>query len=101
MNFSPDETLKALGALAAALIAGFFTWIAGNRAGRAAFITATSQAADQVIARYETMVRTLMGEVENLKHEVAHCQTAHADCQRQMDDLRRLVSDGPTPRKPK
>jgi len=99
MTFTPDELLKAGGAIIAAIIAGFFAWVAGNRTGRAAFITATSEAADKVIARYEAMVKTLASDIEHLSHKVEACEDKHRECEAKVADLTRLVSDGPSPRK--
>lgn len=65
---------------AAGLLSSVGTFFAGQRHGKAEFITAVSKAADLVIVR-------LQSECERMEDAREKCEAGHAECQRQVSTL--------------
>lgn len=88
-----EDILKLLGGVIVALIAGAFTFFAGHRTGQAAFINAVSAAADKVIKRLESEIERVTGRCDHLEGKVADCEDHRRQCEAEVADLRRLITD--------
>lgn len=72
---------KDIGAILVTIITSLGTLLVGMRAGRAQFITAVHQAADQVIERLEH-------EIERVSLRADKCDEAHEKCKEELRSFR-------------
>lgn len=84
---------KELGAIAVTTITTLGAWFGGLRQGRAQFINAVHQAADQVINRYEVMADRLAKRLDEAEARNRECQVAHEECRDKVRELRTQIED--------
>lgn len=101
MTFTPEDWLKLLAAAVVAAIGSFFTFMAGQRAGRAADINALAAANGGLIGSLQNELRRVSKRQDELAdqldashadraklhQQVDACEAKHHQCERDMAEL--------------
>lgn len=92
-----SAAISGVCAVAAALVAGWFSHAAGRRAGRSEFIVAVQAAASEVIARLREEIDRLTGRCAAAEARCEAAENHHRACRDELDALWAEVRKQPLP----